>query len=119
MKNTNTQYYHLTINDSCIFCLVGYAASIVMGMDRMFCDSNSCAVDRTKSSILLLVCTVSIGGEELMRRHGDEWKDGRCLRRRVLNGWRVVGDSITIWGKRWLLRWLCIASTKGRVVSKD
>ena len=96
--NTDTHYHRLTSNDSFIFCFVGYAASIVMGIDRMFWDSNSWALDRTNSSILLLVCTVLIGGEELIRRHGDERSDGRCLRRRVLNG-RRVGNIVMVLGE--------------------
>eukprot|EP00956_Cyclotella_meneghiniana_P020157 scaffold35237_cov72-Cyclotella_meneghiniana.AAC.2 len=70
-----------------------------MGIDRMFWDSNSWALDRTNSSILLLVCTVLIGGEELIRRHGDERSDGRCLRRRVLNG-RRAGNSVMVYWER-------------------
>lgn len=54
----------------------------------MFCAISSCVFDCTKSWIVFSGDLESGGGEDVMRRHGEDRMVGRWVRRIVLSGWR-------------------------------
>ena len=70
---------------------------MVIGIDLMFCAIKSWALDWTKSLIVLLGDLVSRGGDEVIRRHGDERRVGRLVRRMLRSGWR---DAMLVDGEQ-------------------